>query len=177
MTYQENRTYTTVYNVMAGGLHSAARLLIPYYTPVNENQGPALVAQLTRDIRGGKVETFMQRLQAIFADTDYRIVGKRELYFHNAVSLIFKMLSFNVQTERPANGGRMDMIVTTQNYIYIFEFKIDKSADEATKQIKEKGYHLPFAVDARPTVLIGVNFSSEKRTIEEWKVEELTIHN
>ena len=153
------------------------RFLIPYYTPVNENQGPALVAQLTRDIRGGKVETFMQRLQAIFADTDYRIVGKRELYFHNAVSLIFKMLSFNVQTERPANGGRMDMIVTTQNYIYIFEFKIDKSADEAIKQIKEKGYHLPFAVDARPTVLIGVNFSSEKRTIEEWKVEELTIHN
>ena len=151
------------------------RFLVPYYTPVNENQGPALVAQLTRDIRNGDVEAFMQRLQAIFADTDYRIVGKRELYFHNAVSLIFKMLSFNVQTERPANGGRMDMIVSTTDYIYLFEFKVDKSADEALQQIKEKGYDKPFVTDPRPTVLIGVNFSSETRGIEKWRVESYEL--
>lgn len=145
------------------------RFLIPYYTPMTENHGPATIAQLVRDIRSGKVEAFMQRLQAIFADTDYQIVGKRELYFQNAVAVIFKMLGFSIQTERPANGGRMDMIVKTASYIYIFEFKIDKSADAALQQILEKGYHLPFLTDSRPTMLIGVNFSSETRGISDWK--------
>ena len=149
--------------------HGFTRFLIPYYTPMTENHGPATIAQLVRDIRGGKVDAFMQRLQAIFADTDYRIVGKRELYFQNAVAVIFKMLGFSLQTERPANGGRMDMIVKTVSYIYILEFKIDKSADAAISQILEKGYHLPFLTDPRPTVLIGVNFSSETRGISEWK--------
>ncbi len=149
------------------------RFLIPYYTPMTENHGPATIAQLVLDIRNGNVEAFMQRLQAIFADTDYRIVGKRELYFQNAVAVIFKMLGFNIQTERPANGGRMDMILQTASYIYIIEFKIDKSADEALQQIKEKGYNLPFTTDARPKLLIGVNFSSETRGISEWKIEKL----
>ena len=149
------------------------RFLIPYYTPMTDNHGPATIAQLVRDIRNGNVEAFMQRLQAIFADGDYRIVGKRELYFQNAVAVIFKLLGFSLQTERPANGGRMDMIVKTATYIYILEFKIDKSADAALRQILEKGYHQPFLTDPRPTVLIGVNFSSETRGISEWKTEEV----
>ena len=140
---------------------------------MTDSHGPATISQLVRDIRSGNVEAFMQRLQAIFADTDYRIVGERELYFQNAITIIFKMLGFNVQTERPANGGRMDMVVQTTSYIYVIEFKIDKSADEALKQIEEKGYHLPFATDPRPTTLIGVNFSSETRSISEWKTKEI----
>ena len=151
--------------------HGFTRFLIPYYTPMSENNGPRTIGQMVRDIRSGNAESFMQRLLAIFADTDYRIVGKRELYFHNALAVIFKMLSFNVETERPANSGRMDMVVKTDAYIYVFEFKVDKSADAALAQIKEKGYHLPFVTDPRPVVLIGVNFSSETRGIEEWKVE------
>ena len=149
------------------------RFLIPYYTPMTENNGPATITQLVRDIRSGNVEAFMQRLQAIFADTDYRIVGKRELYFQNAVAVIFKMLGFSLQTERPANGGRMDMVVETCAYIYIIEFKIDKSAEAALQQIKEKGYHLPYVTYSRPIVLVGVNFSSETRGISEWQKEEI----
>ena len=151
--------------------HGFTRFLIPYYTPMTENNGPSTIYQLVRDMRSGNVEAFMQRLQAIFADTDYRIVGQRELYFQNAVAVIFKMLGFNVQTERPANGGRMDMVVKTQTNIYVIEFKIDKTADAALQQIKDKGYCLPFVADPRPKVLIGVNFSSETRGISEWKSE------
>ena len=153
------------------------RFLVPFYTPLRENNGPSNIALLARDIRSGRVEAFMQRLQAIFADTDYRIVGKRELYFQNAVTVIFKMLSFNVDTERPANGGRMDMIVKTASSIYIFEFKLDKSAGEALQQIKDKGYHLPFATDPRTKTLIGVNFSSETRGISEWTYEDVTANS
>lgn len=66
--------------------------------------------------------------------------------------------------------GRADCIVETKDYIYIFEFKLDKSADEALAQIKEKGYALTYAADKRKLFQIGVNFDSKERIITEWKV-------
>jgi hypothetical protein len=66
----------------------------------------------------------------------------------------------------------MDMVVQTADYIYLFEFKLDKSADEALAQIEEKQYALPFANDSHKLYKIGVNFSSETRRIENWKVVE-----
>ena len=93
-------------------------------------------------------------------------------YFHNAVALIFKMVGFYTDTERNTSDGRMDMVVQTADYIYLFEFKLDRSADEALAQIEEKQYALPFAHDSRKLYKIGVNFSSETRRIENWKVAE-----
>lgn len=76
------------------------------------------------------------------------------------------------KTERHTSDGRMDMLVQTADYIYIFEFKLDKSADEALAQIDENQYALPFATDPRKLYKIGVNFSSETRRVESWKVVE-----
>ncbi|MBP5495586.1 MAG: PD-(D/E)XK nuclease domain-containing protein, partial [Bacteroidales bacterium] len=106
------------------------------------------------------------------AGQDYQIAGDAELYFHNAVALIFKMVGFYTDTERHTSDGRMDMVVQTADYIYIFEFKLDESADKALEQIEEKQYALPFAQDPRKLYKIGVNFSSETRRIESWKVVE-----
>ena len=86
--------------------------------------------------------------------------------------VFFKLLGFYVEVERPTSDGRMDLIVKTADYVYIFEFKLDKSADKALQQIEEKGYALPYAADPRRLFKIGVNFSSEQRRIEEWKVVE-----
>ena len=63
----------------------------------------------------------------------------------------------------------MDCILETPQYIYIFEFKLDGSADEALRQIEEKGYARPYLADKRKTVCTGVVFSSQTRTISEWK--------
>ena len=65
----------------------------------------------------------------------------------------------------------MDMLVQTADYIYIFELKTDQNADTALRQIDEKGYVRPFATDSRKLYKIGVNFSMEKRCIEDWKVK------
>jgi len=99
-------------------------------------------------------------------------VGDAELYFHNAVYIIFRLMGFYVNAEYPTSDGRMDMIVQTNEYIYIFEFKIDSNADEALKQIEKKGYASPFDTDTRKIFKIGVNFSSETRKIDGWKIEE-----
>ncbi|MBO8451827.1 MAG: PD-(D/E)XK nuclease domain-containing protein, partial [Bacteroidetes bacterium] len=66
---------------------------------------------------------------------------------------------------------RIDMVVQTADYVYVMEFKLDGSAEQALQQIEEKQYALPFAADARKIFRIGVNFSSETRNIDRWIVE------
>ena len=81
------------------------------------------------------------------------------------------MSVYTVYTEKEQSGGRVDCIVETDNYVYIFEFKLDGTADEALRQIEEKGYALPYLADKRKLYRIGVSFSSETGTVEEWKLE------
>ena len=86
--------------------------------------------------------------------------------------MIFTMLGYNVQVEQATSQGRMDITVQTKDYIYIIELKLDKTAEEALRQIKDNHYARPFQSDKRKLYLIGVNFSSETRTVEKWVIEE-----
>ena len=146
------------------------RFLFRYYAPIRADQSASFINNFTREVEGGQPEKFMSRLEAMFANQDYQIVGNTELYFHNVSSLVFKLLGFYVDVERHTSDGRMDMLVQTKDFIYIFEFKIDKSADEALAQIEEKQYAKPFEQDPRKLYKIGVNFSTATRRIESWKV-------
>ena len=125
------------------------RFLIPYYTLLKSDQGQLFVANFVKELRAGKVEDFMKRLDSLFADGDYQVAGDAELYFQNVVWIIFKMIGFYTEVERHTSDGRIDMIVKTSDYIYILEFKLDKSADEALQQIEDKQYAMPFEHDGR----------------------------
>ena len=146
--------------------------LFPYYVPLRKEKTGLFVMNFVQEIEAGEPLKFMARLESLFANQDYQIAGDAELYFHNAVSLIFQMLGFYTETERHTSDGRMDMVVQTADYIYLFEFKLDKSVEEALEQIEEREYALPFAHNPRKLYKIGVNFSSETRRIESWKVVE-----
>ena len=144
--------------------------LLPYYTNIEKDATPMYIGQFIRDLRKGKPEDFMKRMAVLFADTDYKIVGDAELYFQNAFCLITRLLGFYTEVERTISDGRIDMIAKTKDYIYIFEFKYDKSADAALQQIDEKGYAAPFATDPRKLYKVGVNFNRQKRCIDDWKI-------
>ena len=146
------------------------RFLFRYYAPIRADQSVSFINNFTIEVESGQPEKFMPRLEAMFANQDYQIIGDTELYFHNVTSLVFKMLGFYTDVERHTTDGRMDMLVQTKDYIYIFEFKIDKSADEALAQIEERQYAKPFEHDPRELYKIGVNFSTATRRIESWKV-------
>ena len=97
---------------------------------------------------------------------------ERERYFHYTFYLIFRLVSvYTVYTEKEQSEGRVDCIVETPDYIYIFEFKLDGTADEALRQIEEKGYARPYESDERPIYKIGVSFSSQTGTIDGWKIQ------
>lgn len=148
------------------------RYLMPFYMPVGEEKAAFWVMNFVMDIEEGRPESFLERLQSMFADGSYEIAGKRELYFQNAMYIVFKMLGFYTEVERRTGNGRIDVVLKTKSYIYVMELKLDGSAEEALRQIDEKGYALPFARDPRKLYKIGVNFSSDTRGIKDWKIEE-----
>ena len=78
---------------------------------------------------------------------------------------------YTVYTEKVQSQGRVDCIVETNDYVYIFEFKLDGTAEEALRQIEEKGYAREYEADKRKVYLIGAVFSSETGTMEEWKIK------
>ena len=146
------------------------KYLVPFYTPKSENKTMFSIERFIIEIEQGKAEDFMRRMEAFFAKGDYALMGDKELYFQNAMYVFFTLLGLYVEVERHTTDGRMDILAQTKDYIYIFELKIDQTADIALKQIEEKGYARPFASDERTLFKIGVNFSTEKRCIDDWKV-------
>ena len=123
-------------------------------------------------LRKGETEKLRALFTSFLAGIPYTMRDKREKerYFHYTFYLIFRLISvYTVYTEKEQSQGRSDCIVETDGYIYIFEFKRDGSADEALAQIEAKGYARPYEGDKRKLYKIGVNFSSETGTVEEWK--------
>ena len=87
--------------------------------------------------------------------------------------LLMRMVSvYTTYTEKQQSEGRVDCIIETPDYIYIFEFKLDGTADEALLQIEDKGYARPYEADKRKLFKIGTVFSSETGTVSDWKVIE-----
>ena len=146
------------------------RYLLPFYTPKTKDKSTYSINWFVRDIENGDAEGFMRRLEGFFANGDYQVMGDLEAYFQNTLYVIFKMLGFYVDVERHTTNGRMDILLQTPRYIYILELKVNKTADEALKQIEEKEYAAPYAADKRKLFKIGVNFSSAKKKMDEWQV-------
>ena len=123
----------------------------------------------------GDLEQFRQSLTSFLASIPYSMRRKenereRERYFHYTFYLILRLLStYMVYTEKQLSQGRVDCIIEAEKFVYIFEFKLDGTADEALQQIEDRGYALPYANDPRTLYKIGCSFSSETGTIEEWK--------
>ena len=146
------------------------KFLVPYFTPRTLNKSSFSVLQFTRDVERGQAEQFVRRLQSMFADGDYQVVGNREVYFQNTLYVFFKLLGFYVDVERHTTDGRMDILIQTPDYVYILELKVNRNASVALQQIEDKGYALPFQSDPRRLFKIGINFNSETRKIDDWQV-------
>ena len=125
------------------------------------------------DINHGRVEDFMLRLKSLFADTNSEHEPDKEIHFQNMMAIACKMMGLSVRTEIHAHRGRCDMQIETPAYVYIFEFKINGSAEEALLQIRDRGYADRFAADQRTVYLIGANFSTQTRTLTDWLVDQL----
>lgn len=144
--------------------------LSEFYTPIKTNRSALSSDKFVMDLRRGDVESLMQRFESFFADMDYSTQGKLELYFQNTMYVLLKLLGEQVQVERHTSNGRIDVVIQTPDYVYVMELKRDQSPELALQQIEEKGYDKPFLSSGKTIFRIGVNFSSETRRIEGWKL-------
>lgn len=143
--------------------------LLPYYTTLHSEQSAFVVSEFVREFREGKVEGFMKRLQSLFSKTTYRLKLENENNFQNALYILMMLVGLYVEAELCTSDGRIDLFVATPKYYYIIELKVDSTPEDALRQIEEKDYELPFAIDGRKIIKIGANFSTEDRTLTGWE--------
>ena len=142
--------------------------LVPYYTSVVDDERGFYLGKFVRELESGDVDAFLTRLQAFFADFPYELNEKTERHYQVVVYLVFKLMGQFTGAEVRSARGRADAVVKTPKYIYVFEFKLNGTAEQALQQIDEKGYLIPYQVDGRELVKVGVEFSAEKRNIDRW---------
>ena len=126
-------------------------------------------------LEAGRPDTLCTLFTSFLSSIPYTMRRKedepeRERYFQYTFYLILRMLSvYTVYIEKQQSQGRVDCVLETPQYVYIFEFKLDGTADEALQQIEEKGYAREYEADSRRLYRIGASFSSDTGTIGEWK--------
>ena len=147
------------------------KFLLPYYANVDKIESPFQISKFVHEVEQGDYDAFFRRLQSFFADTPYELVRDLELHYQNVLFIVFKLIGFYVKAEYHTSEGRIDLILQTDQFVYIMEFKLDGTAEEAIKQINDKHYAQAFNADKRKLYKIGINFSNKTRNIERWIVE------
>lgn len=146
------------------------KFLIPFYTRVNDNEKSFYIGKFVNELENGNIDAFIQRLKSFYAGIPYELTIQNERYYQMIFYLVFKLIGEFVDAEVRSATGRADAVVKTNDFIYVFEFKLDGSAEKALEQIDEKGYLLPYMVDGRKLVKVGVDFSKKKRNINRYIV-------
>ena len=147
------------------------RFLLPHYASVSTSKSPYEIQRFVGEVRQGDVDGFLDRLRTFFDDTPYELARYREVHYQNILYIVFKLMGFHTEVEYRTARGRVDLVLKTADYIYVMEFKLEGTAEEAMRQIEEKGYAAPFAADGRKVIKVGVNFSEETRSIDKWIIK------
>lgn len=147
--------------------------LYRYYAPTMMGELDTVVYKYREKVLlEDDIEAFLPYLQTFYDKFPYTIINNNERHYQAVMFTIFSMLGADVKVEEPTPDGRIDMVLKTDTAIYVFELKYNKSADVAIQQIKQKDYAKIYVGDGRKIVKVGINFSEDRRSLENWKVED-----
>lgn len=151
--------------------------LLPLYTNLSDGTSLGFAAKFYQALVYGDIDKAMTLMRSYFASIPYLEGGKdvladmqkNEYYYETVFYIMLSMMNIAVLTQVKSCRGRADAVMFSPSTIFVFEIKINKSAQEALAQIDNKGYMVPFEADGRKLVKIGINFSTTTRTIEDWE--------
>ncbi|MEM7535599.1 MAG: PD-(D/E)XK nuclease domain-containing protein, partial [Chloroflexota bacterium] len=149
--------------------------LLDKFSNLKKGRGVSHVLTLIRALRTDDLDLFFRTLKVFFANIKYDLHLPYEKYYHSILYLALSLMGEPIDAEVQTDVGRIDMVVNLDNHIYLFEFKLDKTAQDALNQIHQKKYYQKYLLDKKPITLIGANFSSTEKTVDEWICEELTV--
>ena len=139
------------------------------------SRGIAPIHLLAKAFRQNDMERAESLIQKVFEELSYDVYNPKtakqiEVFYHSIVNILFRYVGLYVQSEVHTTKGRADSIVETETHVYIFEFKLNKTAALALEQIQEKEYAKKYQDTGKTIVLIGANFSTETRYMDDWAV-------
>ena len=152
--------------------------LLDSYFPRGMNLQRLFVGDFAEDLWKSDIEAFMTRLRSLIASMSYGVKSEEtENWFQTVAYLLFVLLGQYVQAEVHSHKGRADAVVTTDDSVYVFEFKITdgesvKAAEAALKQIDEKDYLGPYRASGKRLVKIGAIYNTAKRELDEVKIQK-----
>ena len=148
--------------------------LLPVYTGAGTTRGGDAQSAAVRALRAGDTEKFVSALKSIFADVPYDLTDRQnEQTWQAILYVVLRSIGVNVNAEVRTNSGRIDMVAETPSSVWIIEVKRDKPATEAIEQIREKKYYEKYQFSGKTVKLVGISFSTEKRTVVEHRAELL----
>ena len=142
-----------------------------YLSPVSLDNS-SLVGDFLEKLYDDDLEGAMVRLKAYLVSISNRLSNKNERDFQTVFYLIFNLMGAYMTVEEDSAVGRADAVVHMPDAVYVFELKFDGSAEDAVRQIDEKGYLIPYSADGKRLFKIGVNYDSTQRTIGNWIIKE-----
>ena len=142
-----------------------------YLSPISLDNN-SLVGDFLEKLYEADVEGAMVRLKAYLASISNRLSNKSERDFQTVFYLVFNLMGAHMRVEENSAIGRADAVVYMPDAVFVFELKYDGSAEEAIRQIDEKGYLIPYSADGKRLFKIGVNYDSTQRTISDWIIRE-----
>ncbi|MBO5307342.1 MAG: AAA family ATPase, partial [Lentisphaeria bacterium] len=129
------------------------------------------VYRLADNVTAGNVDGFMETMKVFFAKVPYDVHLKNESNFQLLFYSIFMLLGISITAESRTNNGRIDAVATNEDFVFVFEFKLDKSEEIALSQIKEREYFRRYMNSGKKIMLIGVNFDKVAGQIDRWVFE------
>ena len=149
------------------------QFLITYYGQRNRDS-KVTVRELGKAFLNNDLEEAQYWIKVVFDGLPYDVFTKQnESLYHGLVHILFQYIGLNVESEVHTKRGRLDAVVHTATHVYIFEFKWNKSAEEAMAQIKKRDYASKYRHLNKKIIGIGLNFKKEERDFDEWIIEEL----
>jgi len=128
---------------------------------------------LSKYLSTKNLKSFFETFNVLLASVPHHIHIEQEGYYHSLLYLVLKALGFVVEAEVSTSRGRTDMILKAEKCIFIFEFKLNSTAQVALEQILDKKYYEQYREDSREIILVGVNFDTKLRSINEWKMQAI----
>lgn len=147
--------------------------LLPFYVKTHRATPDAVVNNIIKDLNSGNPTKFVRDLDIFLAGIPYDMKMEDENNLHNALYILLTLIGVTVATEVHTSDGRIDLLISTPNFLYLIELKFNRSAEDAMDQIEEKQYALPYLSDSRRIFKIGLNFSEKSRRLDSPLIEEL----
>ena len=147
-------------------------ILLPFYVSRDTDVVYNNLLRISRFLKSGDLDTALQTLKVYLKQVPYQENANSEGHYTSMLYVVFSLLGFHVESQVRTSDGRIDIVLKTPTCVYVMELKIDRPAKDALAQINTKDYLLPYSLDGRQLVKVGLSFSTQTRTLEDWTVEK-----